>query len=249
MALVSHYVMAYLAGTKKRNSSTISPEPIMKHLALIPMLAVLVLCGVAHAHKVNVFAYVDADVIRVECSFSKSQKVVNGKLVITDRETGSLVHEGVTDAQGYYAFRPADVFMQTGHGLTIVLQAGEGHQDTWEVTPQELQALAPQGSSSVSSTGPVSDRTSDSPASATPPPAANIPEKHASPAVAHTLSQEALEALIGRVMDAKLAPIKQSLIRQEASEPRLQDILGGIGWILGLVGLATFLRYRKSGPR
>ena len=221
----------------------------MKHLALILLLAVLLVCGVAHAHKVNVFAYVDADVIRVECSFSKSQRVVNGKLVITDRETDSLVHEGVTDAQGYYAFRPADVFLQTGHGLTIVLQAGEGHQDTWEVTPQELQALAPAGSSSSSSTAPAPLLASGPSTMLSPPTTTSIPEKTASPAVAHTMSHEELEALIGRVLDAKLAPIKQSLIRQEASEPRLQDILGGIGWILGLVGLATFIKCRKPSSR
>ena len=62
--------------------------------------------------------------------------------------------------------------------------------------------------------------------------------------VTATVDSRELEALIGKVLDARLVPIKQALARQEDSAPRLQDIIGGIGWILGLLGLATYLRYR-----
>ena len=102
----------------------------MKRLSpILAAVAFMSLSGECLAHRVNVFAFVDGDEIRVECGFSKSRRVKNGKIVVTDLETGDAVLEGVTDGQGIFRFRPPDDFLATGHGLRIRLSAGEGHQD------------------------------------------------------------------------------------------------------------------------
>ncbi len=184
------------------------------------------------AHRVNIFAFVDGDAIQVECSFSKSQKVRNGKVVATDLETGANVFEGVTDERGVLRFRPGADFLKTGHGLNLLLVAGEGHQNDWQVSPEELAALEPDGRPAVLREEAVAGEHT--------PPAPGRPAVAApAPDAAH------LEALIGKVMDAKLAPIKQTLARQAESGPGLRDIVGGIGWILGLLGLATYMKYRR----
>ena len=214
---------------------------------LLFSLVFLLLSGVCHAHRVNVFAYVDGEVLRVEASFSKSQKVVNGQLRITDRETGDPVHEGTTDEQGRYSFRPSQAFLATGHGLLITLRAGEGHQNTWEITPEELQALSAQGATGEATGGGAVARGHE-PAAGTLPSAEALspaePTPHPAPSMV-TMPKDELETLIGKVLDAKLAPIKQSLARQETSGPGVQDIIGGIGWILGLVGIAAYMKSRK----
>lgn len=206
------------------------------HAACLGILLLLAgFTDVCHAHRVNVFAYVDGDAIQAECSFSKSRKVQNGKLLITDLETGAPLLEGITDEQGRFRFRPTDAFLGTGHGLNIRLLAGEGHQDDWQVSAEELQALSPPGQAGGSRT-----EAEQRPARSSAPKAAASGEL-----VGSALGVADLEALVGRVVDAKLAPVRQTLARQQESGPDLRDIVGGIGWILGLLGLATYMKYRR----
>ena len=215
----------------------------MKYPALA-FLVLLLMTGPSFAHKVNVFAYVDGDAIVLEASFSKRQKVVNGKVTFRDSESGTVVHEAITDAQGHYSFRPDAAFLATGRGLDILLNAGEGHQDTWQVLPEELQGLARITSAQAL---PLSRPEANF---GTLPPALQDTAAQAAMAIAPTanaatLDAAALEDLVGRVLDAKLAPIKQALIRQEDTDPKLQDIIGGLGWIAGLLGLVSYFRYRR----
>ena len=187
------------------------------------------------AHRVNVFAFVDNGAVQVEASFSKSQKVRNGTLMVSDSTTGERLLEAVTDEQGLYRFRPSDDFLQTGHGLTILLLAGAGHQDSWRIEVEDLRLLA--GSASMPAPSPVSPVASAGQEKEVPAP---VPALWAS-----SIDPAELEALIGKVLDARLAPIKQELVRQQNPEPGLRDIIGGLGWIFGLLGLIIYIRYRR----
>lgn len=206
----------------------------MKYISfcLIAIAAFMAFSEDALAHRVNVFAFVDGDEIQVECSLSRSQKVKNGKLIVTDTETGVALLEATTDEQGLYRFRPAEEFLQSGHGLNIRLLAGEGHQDDWKISPEDLKTLS-KPSSSRARTEPRNTPTIQSGQS----PARAAPLTQIDPAE--------LEAIIGKVLDEKLTPIKQALARKGDDEPGLRDIIGGIGWILGLLGLAAYLKYRR----
>lgn len=211
-------------------------------LALAVPAAFLFLTGAAHAHRVNVFAFVDGDHIQVECGFSRSQRVKNGKLVVADLETGDIVVEGVTDEQGVFRFRPPDDFLRTGHGLRILLLAGEGHQDEWRISGEELRALSPPAPRrATSGSAPVQPGLE----AARQPPAADRVDAPARQAAPAAFDAGELEAVIGRVLDAKLGPINQALNRRRDDDPDWRDIVGGIGWIAGLLGLATYLRHRR----
>ena len=194
---------------------------------LTAVVWLLLFSSASHAHRVNIFAYVDGDAVQVECYFSKSQKVKNGRLFFSDHETGIILLEGTTDEQGMFRFRPDAAFLKTGHGLNILLNAGEGHQNDWHISPEELMALSPEQPAKPVSVEQASQPSAGSQIIAVP-----------------SMDIKELEALIGRVMDTKLAPIKQTLLRQEAGGPTLKDVIGGIGWIIGLLGLATYMKYR-----
>ncbi len=211
---------------------------------LAVLAAFLSLAGEGKAHRVNVFAFVDGDAIQVECGFSGSRNVKNGRLEITDRETGETIAEGTTDEAGRFRFRPSDAFLATGHGLNIRLFAGAGHQDDWKIAPEELQALsrsAPQNvppiAADAATAPPGRDAAKAEPAA---------PAPGGSEAAAHSSVDTArLEAIIGEIVEAKLAPVKQALLRQQDASPGFRDIVGGIGWILGLLGVATYMKYRR----
>lgn len=53
-----------------------------------------------------------------------------------------------------------------------------------------------------------------------------------------------IERIVDAALDAKLSPIKRMLAEQAEAGPNLRDIIGGIGWIFGLIGVAAYFRRR-----
>lgn len=68
-------------------------------------------------------------------------------------------------------------------------------------------------------------------------------------------SQKALIDNIGTLMEDKLAPLirmqanlEKLILEDKFSGPKMTDIIGGIGWILGLGGIAAFFWSLKRKP-
>jgi nickel transport protein len=55
-----------------------------------------------------------------------------------------------------------------------------------------------------------------------------------------------VEAVIEIVLDRKLKPITKMLTEAHHEGPTVRDIFGGIGYILGLVGIAAYVHSRKK---
>jgi nickel transport protein len=55
-----------------------------------------------------------------------------------------------------------------------------------------------------------------------------------------------LETAIARTVARQIQPLREELIAAE-DRVRLRDILGGVGYILGLTGLALWWRCREGG--
>jgi nickel transport protein len=147
----------------------------------------------------------------------------------------------------------------------ITLHAGEGHQNEWRIDPDELRALSPlvvaPPSGEVARMQEAVNRAAPSPAPPAPaqPEALPVARSVAPQAAGHLNPPQAagalnpsqapldtaeLEAMMGRVLDAKLAPIRRALAERDDG-PNLRDILGGIGWIFGLLGVAALMKFRK----
>jgi nickel transport protein len=67
----------------------------------------------------------------------------------------------------------------------------------------------------------------------------NIPQQR-------TLNNVELERMFKKILETELAPIKRSLAKASEQKPGFRDIMGGIGYLLGLAGLITWLKNRKS---
>lgn len=200
--------------------------------------------GVARAHSVHVFAYVDGDAIRVEGAFSRNKKVRRGKVAVLDGTSGAVLREGVTDDHGVFRFRPDDAFLATGRGLVIRLDAGEGHRDTWPMSGEDLRALSPALRASTASLSATPPTAGTSPSSEGP----WLTEGGGPSNVSASVDDEsaaAWDARFERLLEAKIAPLRAALARQEKRGPDLRDVVGGIGWIIGLLGAATYFKYRR----
>ncbi len=186
----------------------------------------------ALAHRVNVFAYVEGDEIVVECGYSKSKPVINGAITVFDAGNGAQLLQGTTNEKGLFRFPVPRQARLSGSDLRILLRAGEGHQNEWIVAADEfLDAKTP---------------SPPEPAPAATAETGNGEMRQAASPAATGLTRSDVEEVVGAVLDARLAPIKRSLLEHGQRGPELRDIIGGIGWIFGLVGIAA---YFKSRPR
>ncbi|MFH1982177.1 MAG: hypothetical protein ABIL58_10040 [Pseudomonadota bacterium] len=205
-------------------------NPSCKALIPVIVLATLLLAPMAHAHKVTIFAWAEGDTVHTESKFSGGKMVKHGKVEVFDK-TGNRLLEGETDDNGAFSFKAPKII-----DLKIELTAGMGHKNTWTLPASELAPAA--------ATSPAPDTTPAStvggpPALPAPPPAAG----------AGALTPEIVEAIVARQLDRKIAPIMHMMVAEQEKGPSVSDILGGIGYIIGLVGLGAYLRYRRQELR
>jgi len=188
--------------------------------------------GSASAHRVNVFAWVEGDTIYVEGKFAGGKKVKAGRIVVRNLQGVELL-SGLTGDQGEFSFkvpRHAD--------LKIVLIAGQGHQGEWIIRADEMKELPSETASETSTQIVAQPKPKEADPETSPDTRSVAPET--------ALSLKELETMIESALDKKLKPITRMLteIRQEG--PSMGDVFAGIGYILGLVGIAAYVHSRKK---
>ena len=60
------------------------------------------------------------------------------------------------------------------------------------------------------------------------------------------LTAREVEAIISRQLEEKIQPLTRMMAAAQDRGPTVADIFGGIGYILGLVGLGAYVRYRRE---
>lgn len=106
----------------------------MKKILFLIFLILGISSTSALAHKTIVFAWVEQGQIHIEGSFGSDRPAKNCVIRVTDSNK-SLVHQGITDAQGLYLFALPDT---RDSDLVVELDAGTGHSGHWTITKEEL---------------------------------------------------------------------------------------------------------------
>lgn len=206
-------------------------------LAAALLFAVLCLCraDAAQAHRVNIFAWLEGDTVVTECSFRRNSPVRGGTVIVLDDVDGGELLRGTTDDDGRFAF-PVPQAVRNGHGLRIRINAGEGHQNEWRMEAAEFAGISP-------AAGFASPPT---PAPATTTTGAGAPSRTDAPATQPLpLTREELTAVVNAALERQLGPIRRELAARGQEGPRLQDIVGGLGWIMGLAGMGLYFARRR----
>ncbi len=86
----------------------------------------------AHAHKVNIFAYVEDGKIFIESYFPDGKPVESGAVEVLDSQK-TKVAQGTTDKEGKLALP-----IPKRDDLTIVINASMGHKTSFELKRSEL---------------------------------------------------------------------------------------------------------------
>lgn len=223
-------------------------------LAILPVVLAAFILGTAAsalAHRVNIFAWTEGDQIVAECGFNGGNKVKQGQVVIFDAATGAKLIEGRTDDFGVYRF-PISAEGKA-HGVRIVIKAGEGHQNEWTMEAAELAEVQPANAVPAPSATPAA-AASSAPASIVAPAAATSgtqpqPTLGADKVPAQqtpNISAAELQTIVNTALDAKLGPIRKELAEMRVARPGFSEIFGGIGWLVGLAGIALYFKGRRG---
>lgn len=193
----------------------------------------------ADAHKVNVFAYAENGRIHAESYFVDGSKCKNSLIEVIDNKTGTKLLEGKTDENGQFSF---DIPHATS--IKLILHAGTGHQNEYTLTEEEVrEAMLPaekgEGKLSVQKKQTVPEEKPMKMEQQ-----ASIKQEKNS---THVTSQD-IDSAVERALAKKLQPVMRILLNlQENSEkPGLTEILGGIGYIIGILGIIAYFKGRTK---
>lgn len=197
--------------------------------SILFLLLALLPCT-ASAHKISVFAYGEGDMIMGEASFHGGKGARNVEISVTDKATGSVITATHTNDNGQFSIPISDSMREKQADLLIVANAGEGHRNEWLLSAADY---LPESSTSESR------QEEPEPKPPTPPESTAL---KAPPQIDEAL----LRKIVAEEVGQQIGPLKRMLTRQAEHKPSLQDIIGGIGYILGLAGLAALMKSRKE---
>ena len=64
--------------------------------------------------------------------------------------------------------------------------------------------------------------------------------------VRHALTKEKVVEIVSKLLDKKLEPVIKMLVESRQEAPSFSNIIGGIGYIIGLVGVVAYVRSRRK---
>lgn len=191
---------------------------------IFPLLVIFAPASHTFAHRVVLFAYVQRDRVFTESYFSDGRRCQNSRIEVFD-SFGNKLLEGKTDKNGEFSFEPprrAD--------LKIVLTAAMGHRDEYILPEGELPAegnigtFDPRQAKKMVSEG----------------------EKGMPVSRLSRVEMEQIRTVVEEALDEKLGPIMRLLAKQRNEGVSFIQVMGGIGFIFGIMGIILYVRSRRG---
>lgn len=195
-------------------------------------IVILFSCHSALAHKIRVFAYESGGQIIAEAAFSSGRPAKNSNVVV-ETDKGIPLLSGTTDDNGIFRFAIPEKAKEESMELNIIVDVGEGHRGRWLLEPADY-LIDP----------PLSDKKGAADSSS--------PQKYGMQSVLTNTTPDSCEqlgSLIEQIVAKELAPIKRTLAENKEKKIDLQSILGGLGYIFGLAGIAFYYKGKKNGEK
>ena len=183
--------------------------------AALFMVSLMALSPLAWGHKVILDAFLSGAVIEGELGFSNGE-MASGKMISVQNTKGRELTQVQTDADGFFTFTPEQ-------GLVYIFAAdlGAGHVAQASVSGPDMVLTAPLAVAAASQPISLSE---------------DVPQVPAAQTTSLAVELQKLRAEL-RAMRRELKAYKE--------KHDWQTILGGMGYILGLVGLSYYWAARR----
>ena len=194
------------------------------HVALALALALALTAGTpAQAHKLKVFAAVDAATVDGRVYFVGGT-AASGAVITVEAPPGSPVACLAADGDGRFRFEASS---RADH--VIAADAGDGHVARFTIAALDLPAALPAAAVAAAQPAAVASHRDDRTGDSVLPPASALPD------------------MLAEAVASQVRPLREQL-NDYQDQVRFRDIVGGIGYIFGLAGIALWLRAARR-PR
>ncbi len=195
----------------------------------------------AQSHKLNVFCWSGDQQIYGETYFSGGRKAKNVPVHVQDAKSLVLLFTTKTDQQGKFQFAPPQQAVEQKSDLLISVNAGDGHRGEWLLTADEYLP-ASTAEASVSSAQSAPSEVSE---------VSEVPDAASSPQDTKQLNidnidMESIRAMIRQEVNKELLPVKRKLAESQDKKPSIQNVLLGIGCIIGFTGILAWFQEKKK---
>ena len=207
---------------------------------------------VAHAHKVNLFAYAEEGEVSVEGYFVDGKKALNSTVQVFN-SAGDMLVEGETDGEGVFRFP-----IPEKSDLKITLNAGMGHKGVFSLAADELgsEALVVEGAHSHDhSDNQGHHHAGDAHHHSDDKGHHGESQHHHASADSDTGSVESadsyrsadadIEKIVRKAVNEAIKPLVREL-EESQQKASLSGIVGGVGYIIGFLGLFAFIKARQQ---
>lgn len=186
---------------------------------LLPLLLVALLLPLsAQAHKLSIFAWPEGSEIHGEVKFSGDRQAKHVAITVQNAADSTVLAKTVCDEQGDFHVALPEHVLKSHPDLLFVANGGEGHRGEWLLPAKEY---AEEAVSSLSTAAPSSSSGA-------------------------AVDEQVLRRIVAEEVRKGLSPVRKALAESRDHEPELHDILGGIGWIIGLIGIAAWAQSRRK---
>ena len=194
---------------------------------LIGFIILILLPNSGFCHRINIFCYVDGDNINCEAKFTPGGALKKGKIIVTSVQTGDILLKTATNEKGEASFKIPKKAIDNHWDLKIACNAEMGHRNFWIIKSDEF---LPQQKEIVETTERERAEYKE----------IEEPKKA-------SISKKELEIIVSKVISKELSPIKRDIAELREHGISFQDIIGGLGYIFGIAGIAFyFMSKRRS---
>ncbi len=197
----------------------------MRRLTAAFAVVLCLLAGPAWAHKIKVFATVEGAEISGYAYLPGGKRIEGAEVQVLGPD-GVVLGRLTTAADGTFRMTAES---RMDHRLVVDL--GDGHRAEFLVPAGQFSQSLP-GAAAASSSGGTEPRIEK---------AQNSPQGPVAASIDETRLQAVVEAAVARQVNPLRADIDAW-----RDDVRLHDILGGLGYIAGLAGLALYLTRRRE---
>ncbi|MFO7930549.1 MAG: hypothetical protein ACQETG_00560 [Thermodesulfobacteriota bacterium] len=219
----------------------------IKISSVTAVILVFFLCGQAAGHRVNVFAWAEGGTVHVTGKLADGGTISEGSVKVYN-EKDNLLIEGKTDDQGEFSFPIPEI-----SDLKIQISAGPGHKGEWMLSKDELSDAAVRDKKAEGSSDSGGQKDEKPSGSSDSRQNNNGEETYSSRQIRQAVDEavekaldEALEERLDRMLEKRLAPVMRTLSEIKNPGPTASDIFGGLGYIIGLFGIAAYMYSRRS---
>nr|WP_242470868.1 hypothetical protein [Thiocystis violacea] len=198
----------------------------------------------ALAHKLKVFAFAEGERIQGSAYFAGGAKATGASILIQDADGHPLASLS-PDGDGRFSYR---ALASIEH--VVIARSDDGHRAEWRIAAADLAGAFPVVDRPAEASPPTSG-TPDSSVRAT---SESADQRGSEDKPTRSLQSgdraldPALVLFIEEAVARQVRPLREQLVAID-DRIRFQDVLGGIGYILGLTGLALWWRCRRTGRR